>query len=387
MAIFIWFFSVVLWPLSSTETFQFTRSDNICDNNAFKGFVGSINWGIDSSFPISMEFHYIALTDVMTNLNSFTWETGLEPLLNATRDRNRHSIIRFYIDYPGKPTAVPQFLIDDGLQFDSYSDYGGGQSPDYSDTNLKSALINFITALGNQYDGDKRIAVIQLGLLGFWGEWHTYPHESWEWDDLYANDIMNAWNNAFSDTQLNVRYPSLDSIKYRLGYHDDSFAYATFDISDTPLTWFFYSQLKNATATEKWTSNIIGGEIYPDLQSTIFESTYTVEQFAQKWELCVNITHSTYMLNSYAFEGTGYNENNGDYNRALVAMRKLGYFIYLDYVTINILENNNVNMNVYKNKPQNQQMQPQRQQKRSQGIQKQFNGQKMSGNNMKNNYK
>jgi hypothetical protein len=47
---------------------------------------------------------------------------------------------------------------------------GGGLTPDYGGEPLLSALVNFVAALGRKYDGDKRIAFIHLGLLGFWYE-------------------------------------------------------------------------------------------------------------------------------------------------------------------------------------------------------------------------
>eukprot|EP01083_Nonionella_stella_P091865 256909_1 len=330
--------------IATTNTYQFTKSESVCDQNPLKGFVTSPSWGIQTDFPISLEFHYISLRDVMVDLTTFTWDSGLEPLLNATSARNRHAIVRFYIDYPTKSTGVPQFLIDDGLNFNSYGNYGGGESPDYTDANLKNALSQFIAAFGARYDGDPRIAVIQLGLLGFWGEWHTYPHEDWEWNDGYANDIMNAWNNAFAVTQLNVRYASTESIAYRLGYHDDSFAYATYDASEA-LDWFFYTQIVAAGATEQWQSNMIGGEIYPDLQEALFSPSYEIAQYAQDWDLCVHLTHATYMLNARAYD-TEYDESNGEYETALGAMRSLGYFVYLDYVTTETVAYNQVQMNV-----------------------------------------
>ena len=63
-----------------------------------------------------------------------------------------------------------------------YNDFGNNGvsvSPDYSDPRLVTALEAFITALGRRYDGDPRIGFITLGLIGFWGEWHTWPYDGW----------------------------------------------------------------------------------------------------------------------------------------------------------------------------------------------------------------
>lgn len=45
---------------------------------------------------------------------------------------------------------------------------GGGLTPDYGNETLLKALTQFVRALGKKYDGDRRIAFIHLGLLGFW---------------------------------------------------------------------------------------------------------------------------------------------------------------------------------------------------------------------------
>jgi hypothetical protein len=105
----------------------------------------------------------------MTNFSGF--DTYLEPRLDGSASRLTHSIVRFYIDYPGAASGMPTFLVDGGLAFDNYTEFGGGRSPDYASDSLVSALERFIAALGERYDGDPRIFCIQIGLLGFWGEW------------------------------------------------------------------------------------------------------------------------------------------------------------------------------------------------------------------------
>jgi len=67
----------------------------------------------------------------------------------------------------------------------------------------------------------------------------------------------------------------------------------------------------------------MGGEIYPDLQSTIFNSNYPAgTSYHQDFILCANTTHATYMLNAYAF-ATGY---TGDaLTKAKAASNSMGY--------------------------------------------------------------
>jgi len=163
-----------------------------------KGFVTSPEWHTggytnpqynEDNIESTMEFYYIGLSDVMTDMDTFPgFDTVIEPRLVASAARGKHSILRFYMDYPQPDidsyvSHTPQFLKDEPynvLMTDwSSADLNAvGSSPDYTDANLIMALTNFVSALGNRYDGDTRIGYIQLGLLGFWGEWHTWTGDS-----------------------------------------------------------------------------------------------------------------------------------------------------------------------------------------------------------------
>jgi hypothetical protein len=57
------------------------------------------------------------------------------------------------------------------------TDTNGGPSPNYGDPRVLRALEQYIVALGDRYDGDKRIGAIHVGLLGIYGEGHTFPTE------------------------------------------------------------------------------------------------------------------------------------------------------------------------------------------------------------------
>src|SRR5262249_4459467 len=149
------------------------------------------------------------------------------------------------------------YLLDGGLTTQSYTDYGNSTSlsPDYNNANLRLALTNFIAALGARYDGDPRIGFITVGLLGFWGEWHTFPHTSWFASTTVQNEVLTAFQSSFTKTKLLVRYPSGTTAPYAIGFHDDSFAYDTMP----PSSGNFYNQLQSAGQTSKWQTQPIGG--------------------------------------------------------------------------------------------------------------------------------
>lgn len=306
--------------------------------NPLKGFMPFTgDYGSDA-LPHGMEFFYIALKDLMDGPESFTWEV-MEEKLDAIAKRGRHAVFRVYLDYPRRAPAVPDFLrhgpdglpgTADDLVMRSYDDHrnnGISRSPDYSDPALRAALTRFIAALGTRYDGDARVGFIQLGLLGFWGEWHTHPKEEWFPPLDFQKEILGAYDKAFSRTRLLVRVPKADAYRdYAIGYHDDSFAYITL----APPAWHFSGRLAAFGESERWREQPIGGEIRPENQPGMWEDPSTVPD-GQEYDRCVAEIHPSWMLAQGAFKGK---LSPVARERAEQQSRMLGYEFYLPEATV-----------------------------------------------------
>lgn len=276
--------------------------------NPLKGFMPFAGKRVADALPHSMEFTYMALKDLMDGAESFTWEK-LDKRLNEVAGRGRHSVIRVFMDYPRNASGVPDFLrhgpdgisgtADDLLvrSYDEHGNKGVSVSPDYADPHLRGALRNFISAFGARYDGDPRIGFIQIGLLGFWGEWHTYPHEGWMPPLVVQEEILGAYDEAFSRTRLLVRSPKAASFRnYNIGYHDDSFAFSTL----APPSWHFGGRLAKFGESERWRTEPIGGEIRPENQPYMWEDPMIVPA-GQDFEKCVAEIRPSWMLAHGAF--------------------------------------------------------------------------------------
>jgi hypothetical protein len=293
-------------------------------DNPLKGFMPYA--GSYQTFPYSMEWFYLPLSDVMTGPRQFRWD-ALEKQLNAIAARGHQAVFRFYVDYPGKPSGIPQYLLDAGLPtrpYDEFGNNGVSVAPDYGDPRLVAALENFITALGRRYDGDPRIGFLTLGLIGFWGEWHTWPYDGWtkpeNWmpgTDVLAR-ILNRYEAAFDRTRLLARYPSPENKGLHIGYHDDSFAFETLPVQ----SWHFVQRLIDEGVTEKWKQEPIGGELRPEIQSCLWDEPVSCTQY-EDYADSVEQTHASWLINHSAFAGAGYTGDN--YFRALAASKSLGY--------------------------------------------------------------
>jgi hypothetical protein len=296
--------------------------------NPLKGFIPFA--GDFDTFPHSMEWAYFPLNAVMTGPDTFDW-SALDTALDDIADRGHQTAMRFYLDYPTRPSGVPQYLLDGGLTVRPYNDYGNdgaSVSPDYDDPNLRAAIDEFVAALGERYDGDPRIGFLQAGLVGFWGEWHTYPYNGegtqpdWMASDATQQEILTDFVDAFQTTELEVRNPNTMNAAMPIGYHDDSFALET---KTSALGWHFMDNMVAAGATEKWRQYSIGGELRPELQPCIFSAAgcpVLEEGGDNDFAGSVAQTHASWLMNHYAFQ-TGYSA--ADKPAALRAAQSLGY--------------------------------------------------------------
>jgi hypothetical protein len=265
-----------------------------------------------------MSFMYFALRDLMVGPTNFVW-APIEAQVKAATNEGCHFVFRVYLDFPGKTTGIPQYLLDGGLTTFNYTSYNNATSvsPNWEDLKLRAAMTNFITAMGRVYDGDPRIGAIELGLLGFWGEWHDegppYASKSVELE------VMNAYQAAFKKTKLLVRSPTSDNANRPFGYHDDSFCMDTL----SPYANGFLVPMTNIgpAALDKWKTQMIGGEVYPSLWYCLWNDP-SCAPTGQGFNTCVDAAHATWLMNPGAFS-TGL--TNTPRQRALDGARRLGY--------------------------------------------------------------
>lgn len=305
-------------------------------DNPLKGLVPYVEADGWDQFPHSLEFHYFSIRDLMTGYDEFNW-SPIEEKIAITRARGCQLTFRVMMEYPGKPNQVPQFLIDEGVKITKWkreaADGGDCHTPDYDDPRLRKALVNFITALGEKYDGDPRIGFLTAGILGLWGEWHNHPRV-----DLMAKKetqeiVMAAFENAFTRTPVLLRYPAGENdyhyapnAKRRFGFHDDSFDWATLDTGRPEDDWFFIPLLKNAGALDRWKQFPVGGEIRPELWEKSF--TDTPHPKAQGFDECVRQTHVTWLMDSGLFEKR-FPLPESRKQRAIKAVQRMGYEFHI----------------------------------------------------------
>jgi hypothetical protein len=305
-------------------------------DNPLKGFVSYPRER--ASFPRSLEWDYTKLSDVMTGPTNFNW-APFDRKLDAAAARGCQFIARFYLEWPGKTTGVPKFLLEAGLPLRTWTNTNTqpgppavDHTPDYEDPRLRAALTNFIHALGARYDGDPRLGFVGLGLLGTWGEWHNHPNTHWFASKTVQREVMDAYQLAFRRTKLVARYPAgpdhpryADNSTRPLGYHDDSFAWATVHTDRKQDDWFFEPLLRRAGALEKWRTQPIGGEVRPEVWDCLFDDRSCAPR-GQEIDRCVEVTHVSWLCNEGVFSPR---LQGAARERAVRAARRMGYELHL----------------------------------------------------------
>jgi hypothetical protein len=323
-------------------------------DNPLKGLVPYAGvW--NDRFPHSLEFAYLPLSSLVLDYDRYDW-TPLETLLNQCASRGHQAVFRVYVEYPGKTDGIPPFLLRQGMKVHTYRDTADGTpaanvTPDYQDPRLRRVLKGFIAALGRRYDGDPRLGFLTAGLLGHWGEWHTYPRE-----ELFARpdvqaEVMEAYAAAFRKTPVLLRYPvgrttetKAANARRPFGYHDDSFAWSTLDTGRREDSWFFMASLKAAgpDALAKWKTHPIGGEIRPEAWGKVFDEPPTVPPI-QDFRRCVQETHASWLMDSGLFRTK---PSLARRRRAEIEVRRMGYELQVVSVRIGRPENRHLPVRV-----------------------------------------
>jgi hypothetical protein len=173
--------------------------------------------------------------------------------------------------------AVPDYLVREmrrGWWFD-YDDDGSAETyvPDWNDPLFVARAEKLIAALGARYNGDPRVAFVDIGMYGNWGEWHMFgfpypaPGGAERIRDEVKHALVDLHLHAFPDTFLLVMSNDTEAVMYalrrspRVGWRRDSLGDPHFeDVRADPQRW--------ALLSERWRSAPVVTEfINPGKQS------------------------------------------------------------------------------------------------------------------------
>lgn len=130
----------------------------------------------------------------------------LDKVLKESRDAGQQLAFRVMCcsPYPKRPYH-PKWLQEIGgreLQCD-HNGQGPFPIPDLDDPIVLAKHLDFIKRLGERYDGHPDIDHLDLGSIGWWGEWHLSGSKTCKLTSLETNKkVVDAYLSAFKRTPL-----------------------------------------------------------------------------------------------------------------------------------------------------------------------------------------
>ena len=288
---------LALVPARAGESMPAQSNDDL--SNPHRGFllwgttVGADGGLPDNHYGASIYQIYLPWREVETADEQYDWDgfeqRHLAPIL--AEDPNATFVLRPVADYPDSvgnnihhyydaeqpERDYPKFLGLAPLNIPgrAYTNCGGdgpGVAPDYNTPAMREQLQQFVRAFARRYDGDPRITAVHVGLLGFWGEWHTSGCPGYEPDATTRALVRDAYTNAFVQTPLHTRYARASDVGgAAFGFSEDFFpSYTAMCNAYTPmlkrcddsgwwnLEWGYRNEVP--AARENWRLNPIGGE-------------------------------------------------------------------------------------------------------------------------------
>ena len=182
--------------------------------NPFKGFAPWIGNG-NPVYETKLQQATFGWRDLEPENGSYDW-SYLERNWGNIAQTGRRVGFRVAAEIPGSgQNDTPQWLIDQGVEMRTYSiDGENGFAPDWDDSLFLAAHHNFIIALGERYDKDPRVAWIDIGSYGFWGEWHVWLNGSLAATQATKQAILEDYFEAFPTKKMVIAFDDNFATKY-----------------------------------------------------------------------------------------------------------------------------------------------------------------------------
>ena len=233
------------------------------NKNPLKGWNSS--WWKDLEYA-SVGFQYIPWSNFEPINNTYDFE-AVEEIISRPGTIGRHVVLRLYCDWFGlnAESDGPRWLYEEeGVA--RLQNNNGKYITDFNNENYIKEAIEAIEALANHYDNDPRVYAFQIGVLGYWGEWHTFGFDDFSISNDSFNQILNSYKNSLNRVKIMGRYPWRDPLESTggIGFHNDFFG-------PDPHSDEFDDVISSDT---KWLDGPIGGEMPPEWGSEEFTEMF-----------------------------------------------------------------------------------------------------------------
>lgn len=140
----------------------------------------------------------------------------IDSWLEKCRESNQALAFRVMLSFPGHEGTIPQWLLDKGIKY-TYSacpEEGAHYEVDLSEPLVWQYHEKLIKALGARYDGHPDLALVDIGSVGLWGEWHNYCDTALMPSDSIRKAVIDLYYEAFPNTPLTALVDDKPNVLY-----------------------------------------------------------------------------------------------------------------------------------------------------------------------------
>jgi hypothetical protein len=158
--------------------------------------------------------------------------------------------------------VIPRVYIDWDSNLGNENWPADLQTGDWSSQQFKDRVVRLVGRLGEAWDNDPRVAWVQTGLIGYWGEQENPVGID---EDGWAQRLGDAYTSAFKNKKLIVRNMS-HWPEYEMGVYWDSFGH--------PSQSGVRNTIKSFNDRGRYLTQIVEGEVAYDWGQTTFDPIY-----------------------------------------------------------------------------------------------------------------
>ena len=140
----------------------------------------------------------------------------IDEWLARCREANQALAFRVMLSWPGHEGTIPRWLLDKGIKY-TYSECpeeGAHYEVDIEEPIVSELHAKLIRALGERYDGHPDLALVDIGSVGLWGEWHNYCDPGLMPGDSMRKAIIDLYYEAFPNTPLTALVDNRTNVLY-----------------------------------------------------------------------------------------------------------------------------------------------------------------------------
>lgn len=230
----------------------------------------------------------------------YDWKTIDSVIESAKKDGQSVALRIMTCGTEKNSNYSPAWLRDLGARVHEYQYQGRGRTqwtPDFNDAVFLEKHLAFVKAFGGRYNGSPDVALVDIGSVGLWGEWHMSGTDVPMPTTENTVRIIDAYISAFPDTPLVMQLDHIAGMKYAarsgLGWRVDCWG----DLGGFSKTWchmrsVYPQALKETGSEDLWRKAPVALETCWDMR----------KWQAEKWDIDLILKwaldkHATYINN------------------------------------------------------------------------------------------